>query len=221
MSKRIHGWLATLLIVSILLLAFPITAFADGGGEGLEKEVDGYHIKLVFAEAVKVGENKFHIQITDALGAPVTGAEVKAAAMPIEGMDDGHGAEEEPSVGVMTSNSDMDSMDMESETPETGEMKPNDPAGGHGEEEAAAIVLEPGHEAGEYEGELHIETSGDWMFNVSFAVNGETKTVEFPVGVGRQLGLNYAILAGFVGVNATVITSAAILKKRKPAVIRK
>jgi hypothetical protein len=136
-------------------------------------------------------------------------------------MDDGHGAEEEPAVGVMTSNSAMDSMNMESETPETGEMKPNNPAGGHDEEESAAIVLEPGHDAGEYEGELHVESSGEWMLNVRFTVNSETKTVEFPFEAGRQLGRNYAILASFFSFNVAVVAYAAVLKKRNPAVIRK
>jgi hypothetical protein len=75
MSKKQHGLITIFLIAATLLLAFPATVFADGGGEeGLEKEVDGYHVKLVFAETVKVGENKFHIPLTVALGAPVAGA---------------------------------------------------------------------------------------------------------------------------------------------------
>ena len=211
MSKQIHGRLAALLIVSALLLAFPISALADGGG--LEKEVDGYHVKLIFTEPAQVGENPFHIQINDALGMPVTGAEVKVEAMLAKGMDDGHGAaEEELSVGVMTSNNRMSGMEMDSE-PETGVMKPNNPAGGHGASESMTVMLEAGHEPGEYEGEVHIESSGAWMFEVHFTVNGETKAVEFPFNVTRSLILNYGILAGFIGINATVIAVAASKRK--------
>ena len=202
-------------MASTLILALPGAARADGGGGGLEKEVDGYRVKLVFAKPAQVGENQFHIQINDALGMPVTDAQVEVSAMPVEGMDDGHGAEEEElPVGVMTSNNDMDGMEMGSETPETGVMKPNTPSGGHDESESVAVMLEPGHEPGEYEGEMHIEISGEWMLEVHFTVNGETKAVEFPFDVERKLGSNYAILAGFFGINATVIFAAAVLKRK-------
>lgn len=213
MSKKQHGLISTFLIVTILLLTFPATVFADGGAGGSEKEVNGYHVTLSFVEPVKSGENQFHIQIKDATETPVTNAEVEVSAMPVEGMDEM--ATEVPSVGVMTSNNTMDGM--ATEAPTTGVMKPNKPAS----EDAIKVMLEPTAESGEYAGEVHLDKSGEWMFNVQFTVNGKSSTVEFPFEVGRTLGMNYAVLAGFLGLNATVITTAAVLKKRKPVVLRK
>lgn len=215
MSKKMHGLITTLLIISTLLLAFPKTVLADSGEGSSEKDVNGYHITLVFVEPVKTGENQFHILITDAMGMPVTNAEVEVSAMPVIGMEM---ATEAPSIGVMTSNNSMDGMGMATEVPSTGVMKPNTPASEHSEEELT-IMLEPTMESGEYAGELHFEGSGEWMFNVHFTVNGETTEVDFPIDIARTLALNYAVLAGFFGINATVIVVAATLK-RKPVVIQ-
>jgi len=125
-------------------------------------------------------------------------------------------ATEAPSVGVMTSNNSMSGMDMNSETPETGVMKPAEPEAGHGEE-VTSVTLEPAEESGEYQGELHLDKSGEWMFNIHFTVNGETKTVELPFEVARKLGINYTVLAGFFGINATVVSAAAISKRKSIA----
>ena len=232
MSKKLNGLIAAWLIVATFLLAFPKTVFADGGEGGIEQEVNGYHVSLNFVEPARVGENQFHIQITDAIGLPVTNAEVEVSAMPAEGMSE-HGESSEaehdensememeaetPSVGVMTSNSG--GMDMATEEPAAGVMKPNEPAGdAHGEETLSAI-LEPSNEAGEYAGEMHFEKSGEWMFNVHFTVNGETTEVEFPFEIARQLILNYAVLAGFIAINVIVVIMAAV-HKRQTVVIRK
>jgi hypothetical protein len=219
MNKKLHGLIATMLIISTLFLAFPKTVFADGGGEGgNEKEVNGYHITLIFAEPVKAGENQFHIQITDAAGMPVKNAEVEVSAMPTEGMEM---KTEVPSVGVMTSNNDMDGMGIATEEPSTGVMKPNKPAADAHGEETLTVILEPATESGEYAGEFHFDTSGEWMFNVHFTVNGETNKVDFPVDIARALGVNYAVLAGFLVFNAAIVSYAAVLKKRKPVVVRK
>lgn len=224
MSKKLHGLITIFLIAATLLLAFPKTVFADGGGEGgIEKEVNGYHVTLIFAEPAKAGENQFHIQITDAMGMPITNAEVEVSAMPAEGMDE-HGEDSEmaaevPSIGVMTSNSS--GMDMAAEEPSTGVMKPSEPAADEHGEETLTVILEPTTESGEYAGEFHFDKSGEWMFNVHFTVNGETNKVDFPVEIARALALNYGILAGFFSFNVAVVAYAAILKKRKPVVVRK
>jgi hypothetical protein len=82
------------------------------------------------------------------------------------------------------------------------------------------VMLEPTMESGEYAGKLSIGKSGEWMFNVHFTVSGETTEVDFPVDIARTLGLNYAVLAGFLGINVAAIATAAVLK-RKSVVIRK
>lgn len=222
MDKKLNGMIATWLIVIALLLAFPKTVLADGGEGGTEQEVNGYHIILVFTEPIRVGENQFHIQIADAMGMPVTNAEVEVSAMPAEGMSE-HDENEEvatevPSTGVMTSNSD--GMDMESEAPATGVMQPNEPAADEHGEEVLTVMLEPTTESGKYAGELYFDASGEWMFNVHFTVNGETTEVDFPVEIAQTLGLNYTVLAGFFGINAAAIIVAATLK-RKTVVVRK
>ncbi len=223
MNRMIRINTAVLLVTTILLLK-PAVALADGGEDGYVVSANGYRVELVFKEPLAVGENEFHIQITDSMGMPVTDAEVEVSAMPAEGMtvhdENEEMATEAPSVGVMTSNNSMDGMEMETEVPSTGVMKPNEPAADEHGEEALTIMLEPTEESGEYSGELHFETSGEWMFNVHFTVNGDTTQAEFPIDIARMLGLNYAVLAGFFGINATVIVVAASLK-RKPIVIRK
>ncbi len=224
MNRMIHIITAVLLVTAILLVT-PTMAFADGGEDGYVVTANGYQVELVFKEPVTVGENEFHIQITDSMGTPVTDAEVEVSAMPAEGMsahdENSEMATEAPSVGVMTtSNNSMDGMDMATEAPSTGVMKPNEPAAEEHGEEALTTMLEPTAESGEYAGEMHFETSGEWMFNVHFTINGETTAVDFPIEIARKLGLNYAVLASFLGINGTVIAAAAFLK-RKPVVVRK
>lgn len=223
MNRIILRSTAVLLVTAILLLK-PNLALADGGENGYVATANGYQIELVFKEPAAIGENEFHIQITDSMGMPVPNAEVEVSAMPVEGMSahdensEMEMATEAPSVGVMTSNSS--GMDMATEVPSTGVMKPNEPAADEHSEEALTIMLEPTMESGEYAGKLHFETSGEWMFNVHFTIDSETTEVDFPIEIARTLGLNYAVLAGFFGINGTVIATAAFLK-RKPLVIRK
>ncbi len=223
MNRMMRRNMAVLLVTAILLVT-PTIALADGGAEdGYVVTANGYQVELIFKEPAMTGENEFHIQIVDSMGMPVPNAEVEVSAMPSEGMDAHGDAEvesEAPSVGVMTSNDTMDGMDMATEVPSTGVMKPNEPAADEHSEESLTIMLEPTAESGEYAGELHFETSGEWMFNVHFTVNGDTTEVDFPIEIARALGLNYAVLAGFFGINGTVIAAAAFLK-RKSLVIRK
>ena len=223
MNRITYKKTALLLVIAILLLT-PTTAFADGGEGGYVVTTNGYQVELIFKGPVAIGENEFHIQITDSMGLPVPEAEVEVSAMPAEGMTE-HAENEEmateaPSVGVMTSNNTVDGMDMATEVPSIGVMKPNEPAADEHSEESLTIMLEPTMESGEYAGEIHFETSGEWMFNVHFTIDGETTEIDFPIEIARTLGLNYAVLAGFFGINGTVIAAAAFLK-RKSLVIRK
>lgn len=214
---------AVLLVIAILLLTNTMV-LADGGEDGYVVTANGFRVELVFNEPTTIGKNEFHIQITDSMGVPVSNAEVEASAMPAEVMpehnEDEEIATEAPSVGVMISNNSMDGMEMATEAPSTGVMKPDEPAEAEHGEEVLMIMLEPTSESGEYSGELHFDASGEWMLNVHFTVDGETTKVEFPIDIARMLALNYAVLAGFFGINGTLIAAAAFLK-RKSVVVRK
>lgn len=238
MKKRVFQFLTAYLSI-FLLLAFPLQgALADGEGEGIEKEVNGYHVRLVFVEAPRIGENDFHIQITDSMGMPVANAEVLVMAAPYENMseheedanEESHGTdsmsgmdmpEAEPTEAETDS---MPGMDMSEEEPteeanvdahgETQDSHGSEDE--HGESSMQEINLVAGHEGGEYEGEVSLHRSGDWVFHVQFTVDGQLNEVELPVTVAG-IDAKYGILAGFFGINATVISAAAISKRRSIA----
>jgi len=237
MKKRAFQVLTACLSI-FLLLALPLQgALADGQGEGIEKEVNGYHVWLVFVEEPRIGENDFHIQITDAMGMPVANAEVRVMAAPYEDMSEHEEDANEESHGT-DSMSGMDMPEAEPTEAETDSMpgmdmseeEPTDEANAdahgesqgshgsedeHGEPAIQEIVLEAGHEAGEYEGNISLNRSGDWTFHVQFTVDGQLNEVEMPITVAG-IDAKYGILAGFFGINAVVISAAAITK-RKPA----
>ncbi len=236
MNKMILRSTAVLLVTAILLI-MPTAAFADGGGDGYIGTKNGYQVELVFKEPVVAGENEFYIQITDSMGMPVANAEVEVFCQPAaesstheeDADSESHGADNMSGMDMSVEAPAVDGMsgmDMSTQAPVTGVMRPNNESDVHEtepdahEEEPVTIMLEPAHETGEYAGKININKSGDWVFNVHFTVNDEMTAVEIPVNVVRTFGLNYAVLAGFLGINGTVIATAAILK-RKSVVIRK
>ncbi len=238
MKKRVFQFLTACLSI-FLLLALPLQgALADGQGEGIEKEVNGYHVRLVFVEEPRIGENDFHIQITDSMGMPVANAEVLVMAAPYEDMseheedadEEAHGTdnmsgmdmpEAEPTEAETNS---MPGMDMSEDEPTEeanadahGEMQDSHGSEDeHGESAMQEIVLEAGHEAGEYEGAISLKRSGEWIFHVQFTVDGQVNEVEMPITVAG-IDAKYGILAGFFGINATVISAAAISKRKSIA----
>jgi len=228
-----------MIIIALLLMVFPGTALADSGNDGYEATANGYHIKLVFSEPVKTGVNEFHVLITDAMGMPVANAEVLVMAAPYEDMseheedanEESHGTdsmsgmdmlEAEPTEAAETDS--MHGMDMSEEEP-TDEANANahgesqDSHGSedeHGESSMQEIALVAGHEGGEYEGTVSLNRSGDWVFHVQFTVEGQLNEVEMPITVAG-IAAKYGVLAGFVGINATVLSAAAISKRKSIA----
>jgi hypothetical protein len=223
----------TVMIFTItILLAVPLQgALADGAGEGIEREANGYHIRLIFVESPKLGENEFHVQIVDAMGMPVTKAEAGVIAMPGEIMlehEEDTGADEHasdsmsgmdmPTVEAVPTDdmNSMSGMDMGS-TPEANEPSTHGEAQDSHADEPTQIVLEAGHEPGEYSGHISFNRTGEWVFNVHFTVDGQLTEVEFPVTVAG-LDAKYGILIGFVGINASVLSVAAITKRKKNSI---
>lgn len=218
MAKKISGITTRMVIIAMLLMVFPGTALADGGNGGYEATANGYHITLVFSEPVKTGVNEFHVLIADSMGMPVSNAIVEVVAMPVEEMSD---HSEEPA-------EEMHSMEMVTETPAPEDahgmsgmdMAEEPETDSHEEaeevphtEEPVVVTLAGGHEDGEYSGEIHLNASGDFTFNIQFTAGDQMTEVEIPVEVPRTIS-NYGILAGFFGINATVITAAAITKRK-------
>jgi len=210
-----------MLCLTILLL-IPASVLADGGESGYVVTTNGYQIELVFKKPVAIGENEFHVQITDSMGMPVSNAEVEVSCQPAgepsaHEENDGtesHARESMNEIDMPTvapAADGMSGMDMAKEVPSTGVMRPKNESDAHGTEpdahveEPLTIMLEPVHESGEYAGKINIDKSGGWVFNVHFTVNGEAAKVDFPVEIARALGLNYAVLGGFFGINAIVI----------------
>lgn len=225
MMKQKIGLTARIAIIAILMMAFPGTVLADGGDGGYSATANGFQITLVFAEPAETGINEFHIQIIDSMGMPVPNAKVEVTAMPVEAMSD---HEEEPA-------EEMHGMEMATETPAVNEMdgmagmemSPNEPSNemdmdsnshvnnseeSHAEE-PMQVSLEPGHEPGEYSGEITLDGSGAWIFSIHFTVDGQMTEVEIPIEVAGAVS-KPGILAGFFGINATLIATAAVMKRK-------
>jgi hypothetical protein len=197
MTRTISKIILPLLLILILALLTPLSAQADGETDGLVQTVNGYQVALAFAENPAVGENQIHVQIHDALDMPVSDATVEVALGP---------AEEEHHVEVpeSTGHESMPGMDMA------------EPAIDHGtttHEKMQVVLLEPSHhEKGEYSGEVHIESTGDWTVTVHLNVQDELMEVDFPLTV--KSSSRNVILTGFAGANILILIVAAVLKSK-------
>lgn len=227
-QKRFHAIVIGLFILT-LALTLARTARADGGETGNKITVNGYQIVLILSGPAKVGENKFHVQITDAMGMAVTTAEVEVTAMLAANMskhadsatghtsdaDNTHATSDVHGADVHAPAADTHmSMSMPAE-PSGADTHTHEHAESTGAEHAETLtaMLEPGKEEGEYAGEISVDKSGAWTFNVHFTHNGELIEAEFPVTV-VEASQNLGVLAGFFGFNTTVIIVAAVLKRK-------
>lgn len=189
--------ISILIFSIILLLASASSVLADGGGADSEaKEVDGYMVALAFIEGdARVGNNKISVEIEDAQGEAVDNARVKVIA-------------ELYAETSEHSDKDTGGMDMgETSTPEE-DTSAEEPI------HTVTADMEAGHNMGEYEGELELEEDGHWMVKVVFLVGSQERVAEFTVDIsGTPSG--WAILLPFLGINAVVITVAAIIKIKR------
>jgi hypothetical protein len=229
-QKRFQGIAAGLLTLA-LALTLTRTAHADSGEAGSKVTVNGYQIVLILTGPATVGENKFHVQITDAMGMAVTTAEVEVTAMSAENMsqhedsaashtsgaDNTHAGSDVHGVEAPAAHTDMGGMSMPAEpSPHDTETDTHAEPADAAHAETLTAMLEPGVEEGEYAGEISLDKSGAWTFNVQFTLNGELIEAEFPVTV-VEASQNLGVLAGFFGFNTTVIIVAAVLKRKAAA----
>jgi hypothetical protein len=186
---RYVGWLTL-----AALLALTPTAYATGGEDDLQQVVDGYAITLAFAASpLQTGATEVIVRIRDNTGASVTGAQVTGAVIAHAAKQAGH-------------------TDTHSETAAS-DPQTHDQAGEAHSHAPIAVLLEPGAEAGAYQGWLFFYEPGRSTIAIAFELQGETRATTFDVVVVRARP-RALVLGGFAAVNALVIVTAAVLKRR-------
>jgi hypothetical protein len=202
MKRTISRVLLPVIIIGMLAWV-PFPAQADGGDDEFTQTVNGYQVALVFAEDPTVGENQIHIQIHDAMDMPVHDASVEVILAPIE---DRHSAEASES----SSHEDLDASEASGHEGMPGmDMTAHESTTAH---EMQGIALEPAVESGEYSGDIHIESTGEWVISVQLTVKDEVMKIDFPLTV--KSNSRNGILAGFVGTNLLILIVAAALKSK-------
>ena len=201
-QAKIVRQLACGLAISLLML--PGMAAAHGGGEKTTVITGGYKVSLDFEEPAKIGGVPVHVKILNAMGQPVSDAQVIVSASALEqaqgSMDSGAAA-----MGGMHNMAGMEGM-----------------AGMHdmaGTNAVATVTLsnELHRKAGDYIGVITVPAAGHWLLNAHFSVDGRMLNADFPVEIAGDYSTSYAILAGFAGLNALIIWAAAVAK-RNPVV---
>ena len=202
MRTRTRKGIRLYLLAFVVPWIFAFPALAGPGDHGLEKEVEGVTVELVFKELpVKTGSNKLTVRLTDSNHNPLQDAIVQVALVISTEGGDAH-AGDDPHAG--------DDKDDHSTAKEGGDS--HSESGSHSEPVVAR--LKPGHDIGEYEGTISILEEGEWSIIVNFIEQNREKEVEFTVDVVRGTG-PWLLLTGFFSVNIAIIATAAVLKKRQ------
>lgn len=222
-----HCFRIPALLILILMLAFasPISVLADEGkgGHGLEVEVNGYHVTLVSQNEWAKGENLVIVTITDAMGMPVSDADVEILIAPkasahAESEPDSHGGSETNAHGEPAADeheSEPSSHDEMSEADAHEEESSEVMA--HDEEIVAPLVMTESHEHGEYVVQAHLAKSGEHLVQVFFHVNGEMTQADFTVDV-PGMASKTVVLWSFLLINVGLVVSAGVLKTQSVTV---
>jgi hypothetical protein len=220
MKRMLH----TLMILFFAFAAFfaaPNTVLASEGDDshGMEVEVNGYHVTLASQNEWVKGENAVMVTIIDAMGMPVSDAEVEILIAPkaeshADVSSDSHGAPEtdahaEPAADAHGSEaSSHDSMsDMDVHEEESSDTM------AHDEETVSPLAMTESHEHGAYVVETRIESSGEYNVKVFFHVNGEMMQADFTVEV-PGMASKTVVLWSFLVINIGLVVSAGVLKKQ-------
>lgn len=208
---RLSFWLLGLLAV---LLPSSLTQ-ASGGDGGFEQEVDGYHVQLVFGEHPKTGPNEIEIRISAPDGSPFAGATVEVSPVQAEGEHEEGEIESEHTDSESMSGHDME--ELPAEQHDMGEDSiAHETSDGHSE--SNSHLQEAVGEAGLYAGKITFSQPGDWTVVVRIEAENESveKELVFPLDV-IEVSPPWGVLAGFVGINFSVISVAGFLKKKSAA----
>lgn len=214
MSDRNIRIILSALALVMLVFTLPFSAQADSGEDAFTQTVNGYQVALIFAEDPALGENQIHVQIHDATDLPVSDATVEVSLALAE--EENHVVAEEPSGHDSVPGMDEHSSEASGHDEMPGGSESANAHGAATHDEIQSVQLAPSHhEEGEYAGEIHIESTGDWILIVHFTLEGETMEVGFPVLLKNSS--RNVILAGFLSVNILIVIVAGFLKKPKIA----
>jgi hypothetical protein len=89
-----------------------------------------------------------------------------------------------------------------------------DPAG---HDQMGMVALAAGHESGEYEGQISIESDGDQIIRVHLTVAGKLMEVDFPIHVAKSK-TGAIVLSSFFAVDIVLIVAAVIMKRKSVSV---
>ena len=223
--KRSAYIITTLLFIAAITFANPYIVLADegdGGVQGLEAEVNGYHITLSNESEWAKGENTVVVTIADEMGMPVTDTQVeiliapKAAAGHDESEAEGHSAPEADDHAAEPQGHDsMPGMDMgeATEGADAHETSSHE-APAQGEEETFdPIAMREADEHGMYVAETHLKDSGEHRVLVMFHINDEMIEAAFTVEIPGT-NSKTVVLWSFALINTALIASAGFIKKQ-------
>lgn len=235
---RLHLLLRGLagLSAAVALLSPVGTARADGGSGHLQQDVGDYSVELVFVDTPATGLIPVQVHLVNGEGQAVPQAKVQVIqSLTAAAVTDGHGASEddhgsaaddhsaEDSHGVGGGHEDVENGHAE---PDTGHGATDNHAEGdtaaldetvpHTHDETSLFQLSWNEAAGAHVGDVIFFQAGQWAVHVEFVVEGEEHVAEFTVDVlppdpGRT------VLAAFAGLNAAILGTAAVLKRKSAA----
>ena len=212
--------LASLVSLALVLAAVEPARAQDSADR--TRIVDGYTIMLnsPAAEAT-TGSASIAVTIHDPHQQPLSGATVSASLLAYLPAADGHGAAHEarPPAATPDSMAGMPGMAGMPESPSVAPQAAHDHSAasateGHGIV-PVPVLLGAGEAEGSYQGRLNFDQPGTWTVGVAFRIDGHERETTFDLAVtqGRPRGL---VLGGFALINAVVIGTAAVLRRRSP-----
>ena len=232
--KRLAHKIALLFAATlIVLMALPISVLADGGtgGDEFTQTVDGYQVTLSFDKPAFVGENEIHVLVKDSMGMPVSKADLEISIVEAEAE---HTEDEQPAAmsnmevqptaetGTMSGMGNMDAQP----TAEAGTMSgmgsmDTQPTAEVGtmttvtamDDQMSMNALTAGHESGEYDGQLAIESDGDQIVLVHMTIAGKLTQVEFPLHVAKSK-TGAIVLGSFFSIDFAIIGAAVVIKRK-------
>ncbi len=119
----------------------------------------------------------------------------------------------EDSTPKPTAESSMAGMDGSKPEPTTASEVPVKPEQKSDTAHDEMTKFAPGHEEGEYDGQVSITSAGDLQLRVHLIVEGDLMEADFPLHI-EQSHTGSIVLGGFFAVNVALIAAAVIIKPK-------